>query len=120
MNMKDHIRVVIEYTVNEGKLDEFKKLAQAVVEKSEKNESRMLAYEWYVSVDGTKCALLQTLAGSDAVMAHLGNVGELLGPLHETVVITGFKVYGNPSSEVREAYGQFGPQYFERFRGFAR
>jgi hypothetical protein len=108
--MKDHIRVVIEYAVNEGKLDEFKKLAQAVVEKSEENESRMLAYEWYVSADGTKCALLQTLAGSD----------ELLGPLHETVVITGFKVYGNPSSEVREAYGQFGPQYFEHFRGFAR
>jgi quinol monooxygenase YgiN len=118
--MEDHIRVVIEYSVKEGKIDEFKRLAKDVVEKSEANESRMLAYEWYLSADRSKCALLQTLAGSDAIMAHLGNVGDLLGPLHETVQITGFNVYGNPSSEVREAYRQFNPQYFARFRGFAR
>ena len=54
------------------------------------------------------------------IMAHLGNVGDILGPLLELAPLTGLKVYGSPSNEVRQALGPFGAQYYEHFNGVTR
>lgn len=118
--MATYVRIDAEFSIQEGKLDEFKKLTSNIVDKVEANEPGMLNYDWYLSGDGSKCRVVDTYTDSNAIMAHFANVGDLLGALGEIAPITEFKIYGNLSDEVRQATEPFSPQYYDHFRGFTR
>jgi quinol monooxygenase YgiN len=118
--MTNYIRSNAELSIVEGKIDEFKKLAAEVIKKVEANEPNTLSYEWFLSADQSKCYVLELYKDSDAVMAHLGNIGELLGPLLEIAPLTSLMVYGSPSDEVRQALEPFGTKFFEHWNGLTR
>lgn len=46
-------------------------------------EPGTLQYDWFFNVDETSCVVREAYANSDAVLAHMGNLGELLGQLAE-------------------------------------
>lgn len=118
--MKNYIRINAELSIPEGKIDEFKKKAAELIRKVEANEPNALSYEWFLSEDESICDLVEVYKDSDAVMAHLGNVGDLLGPLVEIAPLSGLLILGNPSDEVRQAFTPFGPKIFEHWNGVTR
>ena len=118
--MTSHIRVHAEHAVSEGKLDEFRKMAAEMIHQVEANEPNYLSYEWFLSDDEDTCHIIGLFKDSEAVMAHLANIGEMMGPFSEIAPATGIELYGNPSDELREAVAPFGAKISEHWNGFTR
>ena len=118
--MTNYIRAIAEVSIPEGKINEFKKMAAEIIDKVEANEPNTLSYEWFLSNDESKCYVVQSYKDSEAVMAHLGNIGDLSGPLHEVAPLTGLMIFGSPSDELRQAIEHVGPKIFEHWNGVAR
>ena len=118
--MTDYLRVHVELSIPEGKIDEFKRMSDEIVGTVEANEPNTFTYEWYISDDNKKCNVVETFKDSEAMMAHLGDVGESLGKLSEIAQLTGMMVYGHASDELRQALDPFRPEIFERWTGVSR
>ena len=58
-----------------------------------------------------ECVVLETYADSLAVLAHAGNVGELLGKILEVADLS-LELYGNPSEELRNAIEGMNPKIY--------
>jgi len=58
----------------------------------------------------------ETYADSNAVLAHMGNVGELLGQL---LGMSDFEleIYGNPSIELQQAGAALNPKVYSFYQG---
>jgi quinol monooxygenase YgiN len=110
--MSGYIKTDVELTIKEGKIDDLKLIVDTLIKMTDANEPNTLAYEWYVSEDGKTCHLLETFKDSDAFMLHLGNASDMFGKLWELAPLTGFKIYGSPSAELRQALDALGVQYF--------
>jgi quinol monooxygenase YgiN len=59
-----------EFTINEGKKEEFKKLIQEMSRMVEDNEPDTITYEFYLNKDETKCIVHETYTNSEAALAH--------------------------------------------------
>jgi quinol monooxygenase YgiN len=118
--MTNYIRAIAEVSIPEGKISEFKKLAAKIIDKVEATEPNTLSYEWFLSNDEGKCYVVQSYKDSEAVMAHLGNIGDLSGPLHEVAPLTGLMIFGSPSDELRQAIERVGPKIIEHWNGVTR
>ena len=105
--MSNYIRTDVEITVKEGMLDEFRSLTGKMIQNTAAKEPDALVYEWYISEDGRESHLLETFKDSDAFLVHLENLTVFLDPLWELSTLTGFRTFGNPSSELREALAEF-------------
>jgi len=98
-------------TIAAGDLEEFKQLAAQALDAA-RGEAGTVQYDWFFSDDDTQCVVRETYADSDAVLAHLGNVGPLLGRL---VYLGGgleLAVFGDPSAALRDAIAAFEPRIF--------
>ena len=118
--MTNYIRANAEHSISEGKINEFRKLAAEIIDTVEANEPNTLSYEWFLSNDESKCYVVQLYKDSEAVMAHLGNIGDLMGPFHEVAPLTGLMIFGSPSNELRQALKPVGPKFFEHWNGVTR
>ncbi|MBB6328212.1 quinol monooxygenase YgiN [Algoriphagus iocasae] len=96
------IHLIAKFEIHPGKEEEFKSLIPKCIEKVKANETGAERYEWYLNSEGTVCQVLETYSNSDAVLAHMGNVGELLGQLTAISDFTG-DIYGNLSEELKVA-----------------
>jgi len=83
-------------------LAEFKEVAGRALELT-KGESTALQYDWFLSGDETKCVVRETYADSDAILAHMTNLGEVLGKLAELGGGLEVEAFGDPSPELMEA-----------------
>lgn len=110
----------VHLRINEGKFNEFKSIAQAMIAATQK-EPGALAYEWYLSGDQTQCRLQETYADEAAVQAHMAGIAvqEFVPKLLQVATVTGFDVYGNPGTEAAKVLMGFGAQIFERWDGLA-
>jgi quinol monooxygenase YgiN len=63
-----------EFTIEEGKIDEYKQLVQDMNTVVEANEPDTINYEFYLNRDETKCIVHETYANSEAVLAHFTGV----------------------------------------------
>lgn len=118
--MTDQIQYTVEWTIKPGGLAGFKELAQKKVIPMVKSESGMLGYQWYFNEDESKCYTIEWLANSDAIMAHLGNVGEDLPKFFAFSDITRFEVFGNPNAQTKEALKGLGAVFNGYFDGFTK
>ena len=84
-----------------GDLTEFKRVAAEAL-KLTIPEPGTLHYDWFFSEDETKCVVREIYADSDAMLAHLGNVGDLLGRLVELGGGLEPEGFGSPSAELAE------------------
>ncbi len=118
----DQIQFRAEFAINEGKLDEFKKLVQDMSSVVEANEPDTIDYQFYLDRDETKCIVRETYANSEAALAHNAGIASqtILPKIFSVSRISRFDVYGNPSEELRKMLAGFGPQIYDVFAGFSR
>jgi quinol monooxygenase YgiN len=114
---KQTVHLAVDLIINEGKLDAFESIAQAMVAGTQK-EPGALSYEWYLSADHKKCRLIETYTDANAVLAHFNGlvVQELVPKLLETASLAGFEVCGDPGPKATEMLKGFGAEIFD-FRG---
>jgi hypothetical protein len=93
-------------TIAAADLDEFKKLIAQGVEIT-RGESGTLQYEWFFNEDETRCLVRETYADSNAVLTHMGNMGNVLGQMVEKGGGLEVEVFGSPSAELVEAASAF-------------
>ena len=110
-----------EFTIEEGKIEEFKKLVQDMSRVVEANEPDTINYQFYLNRAETKCIVHETYANSEAVFAHITSVASqtILPKVFSVSKISRFDVYGNPSEELQKALTSFNPQTY-LFAGFSR
>ena len=118
--MGSHIRVKATHAVAAERIDEFKKLASEMIDLVAASEPGYSSYEWYLSDDQGTCTILGTLEDSEAVLHHLDNIAEMIGPLSEVAPATGIELYGEVSDELRQAVAPFGAAIAGPFKGFTR
>jgi len=112
------VQITAKFKIHKGKLAEFKKIASDCVVAVTKNEKGKgaIQYDWFFSPDETECVVRETYADSNAVLAHMGNVGEMLGQL---LAMSDFEleVYGNPSEELQKAAAALNPKVYSFYQG---
>lgn len=111
-----------EFTIEEGKIEEYKKLVQEMSRVVEANEPDTIDYQFYLNRAETKCIVHETYANSEAVLAHNAGVASqtILPKIFSVSRISRFDVYGNPSKELQKVLASFGPQTYNLFAGFSR
>ena len=67
-------------------------------------------YDWFFNEDESKCVVRETYADSDAVLTHLGLVGDLLGRIIEAGGGIEIEVFGDPSDALLKAAEAFNPR----------
>jgi quinol monooxygenase YgiN len=115
------VRLTVDLTVNDGQLDAFKSIAQAMTEET-KREPGTLGYEWFAAGDGKRFRLVETYADASAVEAHfMGPVVQQWVPkLAAVCAVDGFEIYGDPGPKVAEMAGGFGAVVFQYWLGINR
>ena len=111
-----------EFTIREGKIEEYKKLIQEMSRAVEANEPDTISYQFYLNRDETKCIVYETYSNSEAVFAHNNGVASqtILPKIFNVSNISRFEVYGNPSEELQKVLTSFSPQTYNLFAGFSR
>jgi quinol monooxygenase YgiN len=119
-NNNVHFRA--EVTIEEGKVEEYKKLVQDMSRAVEANEPDTINYQFYLNKAETECIVWETYASSEAVFAHINGVASqtILPKIHSVSKISRLDVYGNPSVELQKALRSIGPQTYNLFAGFSR
>ena len=118
--MSSAIVTDFQLSIKEGQVEAFKAFVKTMIEVTDANEPNTLVYEWFINEDGTECHLLETFKDSHAFMTHLGNVGHMFETLFGFATMTRAKIYGSPSTELREALDPLGVEYFGHFNGLTR
>ena len=115
------VRLTVGFTVNEGQVDEFKKLAQTMTDVS-KAEPGTLGYEWFSSADGKSFKLVEIYVNAQAIEVHFmgAAVQEWVPKLVGTCSVTGFEIYGDPGPKVTEMAGGLGAQFYKYWIGIDR
>lgn len=90
-------------------LDQFKRLLEPAFDLAG-DEPGTVQYDGFFSQDGTEAVFRETYVDSDAVLAHLKNVGHLLGPLGEAGGGVELEIFGNPSTDLEAALSGMSPK----------
>ncbi len=111
-----------EFTIEEGKIEEYKKLVQEMSIMVEANEPDTINYQFYLNKDETKCIVLETYVNSEAAFAHNDGVASrtILPKIFSLAKISRFDVYGDPSEELQKLLTSFGAETYNLFAGFSR
>ncbi|MDT8436645.1 MAG: antibiotic biosynthesis monooxygenase [Gemmatimonadota bacterium] len=118
--MSEAVSWILQLSVREGRLDDFRSLAREMVE-STRSEPGALAYEWFLDDDGGVCHIYERYADSGAALAHIATFGERFAErFMDCVEPKGAYVYGNPGPEVRNALDGLGAAYLGPLDGFFR
>lgn len=120
---QDNWGSIIEYSliwnVEPGKTDEFKQLVAEAVETA-RRESPVTEYKWYFNDDMTRCGLIERYPDSEALLAHLRIVGNLLSRMLAISKISRFDVLGKLQGKAREDVEKMGARIYLPFKGFRR
>ena len=119
----NQIQFRAEFTIQEGKIEEYRKLVQDMSRMVEANEPHTINYQFYLNEDDeTKCIVYETYSDSEAVFAHMNGVASqtILPQIFNVCMISKFEVYGNPSEELQKVLTSFSPQIYNLFTGFTR
>jgi quinol monooxygenase YgiN len=93
--------------VREGQLEGFKRQAAEIMRQTRDKDTGTLAYDWYLSSDGTRCEVREAYA--DAFIQHAFNVREardaLFGDFASDHQMT---IYGEPEPRLVELFARVG------------
>ena len=85
----------------EGKVEEYKRLADEAREIVRTKDSGTLQYDVYLNDDESECMVIERYRDSAAAIEHAENVGHLFGPILETVIVVHGEILGEASEELR-------------------
>jgi quinol monooxygenase YgiN len=119
---QNQIHFRAEFTVDPGKIEEFKKLVQEMSKEVEANEPATIDYQFYLNKTETKCLVHETYVNSEAALAHNSSVASqtILPKIFSVSKISRFDVYGNPNKELQRMLTSLHPQTYNLFAGFSR
>jgi quinol monooxygenase YgiN len=111
-----------EFTIEEGKREDFKELIQEMTRAVQENEPDTITYQFYLNKDNTKCIVHETYTNSDAAFTHMNGVTSktILPKVFEIAKINRFDAYGTPSEELQKVLTSFGSEIYNLFTGFSR
>jgi quinol monooxygenase YgiN len=113
-----NIQITAKFKIHDVKVEEFKKIADDCVVAVAKNEKGKgaIQYDWFFSPDEKECVVREIYTDSNAVLAHMGNVGEFLGQL---IAMSDFEleVYGNLSEDLQKASAPLNPKVYSFYQG---
>jgi quinol monooxygenase YgiN len=95
--------------VREGKLAEFKRQAAEMMRQAREKDTGTLAYDWFLSDDGTECEVREAYVDADALVDHALHVREARDALFAEAAYdhrTAF--YGQPSPRLEELINRIG------------
>ncbi|MGA2784761.1 MAG: antibiotic biosynthesis monooxygenase [Candidatus Bathyarchaeia archaeon] len=120
--MSEHDRVFIhtEFTITSGKVDEFKKIAQELLEVVKEKELETFRYQWYFNKDQSKSYLVEEYPNAAAVRVHVIHVGLILPKILKISKISSSTVLGKLNIIAQEAVTVVGAQHFGYWNGLAR
>ena len=72
----DQFEVRARLKVRDGKLEEFKRQAAEMMRVTKEKDTGTLAYDWFLSEDGTTCEVHEAYVDADALVEHAMNVRE--------------------------------------------
>lgn len=99
-----------------GDLAEFKRLAAQALEVT-KGDAAALQYDWFFNADETECVVRETYENSDAILAHMADLGDLLGKLVEAGGGLKIEAFGPVSPQLAEAAAALQPAIYGYFQG---
>jgi quinol monooxygenase YgiN len=119
---QNQIQFRAEFTIQEGKIEEYKKLIQDMSRIVEASEPDTIGYQFYLNREETKCIVYEIYSNSEAVFAHNNGVASqtILPRILDVSRISRFEVYGDPSEELQRVLTSFSPHFYHLFTGFSR
>jgi quinol monooxygenase YgiN len=119
--MKKPVFFTVSLGIREGRRPAFESTAREMVAGTSQ-EPGALAYDFYVSANGTQCRLLEGYVDSDAAAAHLTGpvVTNLVPKLLESATLESFEVYGDPGPQASQILTNLGAKFFGNFHGYRR
>jgi quinol monooxygenase YgiN len=120
--MSKDIQSILQATIEEGRIEEFKRLVGEITRAVDINEPGTKSYRYYLNDDETKCVISESYVNSEAALAHLNGAAAqtILPKIFNISKINRFEVFGDPSKELQEALTKFGSQNYHFFAGFTR
>ena len=119
MRSDTNVYWVARLAIHDGQDEAFRRVVEEMCAATA-HEEGALNYEWSLSEDGRTCHVLERYADSDAVRAHIENIGGFVDRFMAVVDVVGNEVYGSPDEAAREALTQFGATFNRPFAGFVR
>jgi len=118
----NQIRFRAEFMIDEGKIEEFRKLVRDMSKAVEANEPDTIDYQFYLNREGTKCIVHETYANSEAALTHNNSVASqtILPKIFLVSKVSRFDAYGNPSEELQKVLTSFDAKTFNLIAGFSR
>jgi len=96
------LQVRAQLTIHDGKLNEFKEWAHECMSVVRQKDTETQQYDWFLNANKTVCIVREQYPSSEALMAHLGNLGGLMGKMMELSDLK-LEVFGDPSPELAAA-----------------
>ena len=112
------IMSVARFHIHAGRAEEFKALAAECVRLVRDRDPGTSLYEWFINGDETECVAIDRYSSSDAVFAHIGNVGATMRKLRKVSDVS-VELLGSPSSALLEALQFKSGEVFARLDGIA-
>ena len=112
----NHIQATAHLTIHEGKLDDFKAVAAACLQCVREKDTGTLQYDWFFNDDQTVCVVREHYKDSEAVLEHMGNLGENLGALLGVCDMS-LEIYGTPSPALSKAIEEMDIALYSYFQG---
>ena len=94
-----NLQVSAKMKILQGMQEGFKPHANECVQRVKEEDPGTIQYDWFISSDNTECEIRETYENSEAFLAHLSNLGDLLQILYEKFASNNYvAIYGDPSN----------------------
>jgi quinol monooxygenase YgiN len=104
-----HFEVRARLKVREGKLDEFKRQAAEMMRQTREKDTETLAYDWFLSNDGTECEVREAYVNADALVDHAFHIREARDAMFaEFAYDHRIAFYGEPSPRLVDLVNKIG------------
>jgi quinol monooxygenase YgiN len=95
--------------VRDGQVEGFKRQAAEVMRQAREKDTGTIAYDWFLSKDGTECEVRETYVDADALVEHAFNVREARDVLFADYAYDHKMIfYGDPSPQLVELVDEVG------------
>jgi quinol monooxygenase YgiN len=107
---------IARFKFREGKVEEYKRLADQAREIVRTKDSGTLQYDVYLNDDESECMVIERYRDSAAAIEHAENVGHLFEPILATVIVVHGEILGDASEELRANLAEGPVQLFSPYQ----
>jgi quinol monooxygenase YgiN len=108
---------IARFKINEGRLEEFKRLSAEAMEIVKTKDTGTLRYDTYFNDDESECVILEVYRDPKAAVEHAEHLGDLSAKVLAIVSVVHGELLGEPSEEIRARLaGSEVPQLFTPYQ----